>query len=96
LLTFDHIFFSPPWEIKTLSSFALSGLVAGVYWLWIEKCFEQNGFYPYPLFRDAGFEGRIGLFSGAAIVMVLNTWGLKWLYTVVNSKPALIEKNKAQ
>jgi hypothetical protein len=94
LLTLDHVFLSPPWEIKPVSSFVLSGLIAGVYWLWVEKCFEQNGFYPYPLFRDAGFEGRVMLFSGAAIVMVINTWGLKCLYTAVNGRGALEEKTE--
>lgn len=92
----DQVFFSPPWEIKTLSSFTLSASIAGVYWLWIEKCFQQNGFYPYPLFRDAGFEGRVGLFSGAAVVMVVNTWGLKQLYTMVNGKAALVDAKKDQ
>jgi hypothetical protein len=96
LLTLDHVLFSPPWEIKMSSSFVLSATIAIVYWLWIEKCFQQNGFYPYPLFRDAGFEGRIGLFLGAAIVMVVNTWGLKWLYTAVDGKRALVENQKTE
>lgn len=96
LLMVDQVFFSPPWEIKMLSSFTLSASIAGAYWLWIEKCFQQNGFYPYPLFQDAGFEGRVGLFSGAAVVMVVNTWGLKQLYTMVNGKAALVNAKKDQ
>lgn len=92
----DHLFFSPPWEIKKLSSSTLSACIAGMYWLWVEKCFQQNGFYPYPLFRDAGFEGRVGLFSGAAVVMCLNTWGLKRLYTMVNGKATMVDGRKDQ
>jgi hypothetical protein len=79
-----------------MSSVALSGGIAGAYWVWVERCFERNGFYPYPLFRDAGFEGRVGLFVGAAAVMVANTWGLRWLYWAVNGTGVAAEIKKAQ
>lgn len=59
--------------------------------MWIEKCFEQKGVYPHPLFRDAGFEGRVVLFSGAAAVLFEITWGLKRLCMMVNGKEAWVD-----
>jgi len=71
------------------------------YWVWVEQCFGRNGFYPYPIFQQVGFEGRVGLFVGAAVVMVVNTSCLQWLYGVVNGKdvrsadrPGDIKKSK--
>ncbi|KIW03252.1 uncharacterized protein PV09_05473 [Verruconis gallopava] len=84
LMVVDLLFFSPPWTIAAAPAMALSSTIAGLYWLWVEKCYEQNKFYPYPIFDEVGHKGRIALFSGSAVVMALATILLKWLYGIVN------------
>lgn len=44
----------------------------------------KNGRYPYPIFEQVLFEGRVGLFVMSAVVMALSTATLKWLYGRVN------------
>ena len=48
-LAVDLLFFSPPWTIAFLPALGLSGVIAFGYWFWIEKCYEVNKFYPYPV-----------------------------------------------
>ena len=40
--------------------------------------------YPYPIFEQVPFAGRVGLFVLSAVVMALSTATLKWLYGRVN------------
>ncbi|KAJ5675407.1 hypothetical protein N7462_008304 [Penicillium macrosclerotiorum] len=80
----DLLFLSPPWTITALPSLALSGTIAFGYWFWVEQCFLYNGWYPYPIFEQLPTTGRIGLFSLSAVVMVLSTATLKWLYGRLN------------
>jgi hypothetical protein len=84
VLVLDLLFFSPPWTIAAMPAMGLSSVIAGAYWVWLEKCYEQNKFYPYPIFDEVGFEGRVGLFVGSAVVMTFATILLGWLYGVVN------------
>jgi hypothetical protein len=84
VLILDLLFFSPPWTIAAAPAMALSSAIAGIYWVWVEKCYDQNKFYPYPIFDEVGFEGRVGLFAGSAVVMASATVLLRWLYGVVN------------
>ncbi|KAH1494180.1 hypothetical protein KXV92_006691 [Aspergillus fumigatus] len=62
----------------------LSSAIALGYWVWIERCYKYNGWYPYPIFEQVPFEGRVGLFVMSAVVMALSTATLKWLYGRVN------------
>ncbi len=84
LLLIDLLFFSPPWTITVLPSLALSTGIALAYWFWIELCYSYNGFYPYPLFAVLDNTQRMGLFGASAVVMAVNTAGLKWLYGRLN------------
>ncbi|GKZ38415.1 hypothetical protein AbraIFM66950_010604 [Aspergillus brasiliensis] len=84
VLLIDLLLLSPPWTISVLPALALSSTIAFGYWFWIERCFQFNGWYPYPVFEAVGFEGRVGLFALSAIVMALSTGTLKWLYGRVN------------
>lgn len=86
LLVLDLLFFSPPWTIAVVPAMALSSAIAGAYWVWVERCYEQNKFYPYPIFDEVGFEGRVALFAGSAVVMAGATILLRWMYGVVNGK----------
>jgi len=86
LLTTDLLFFSPPYTIAFLPSMGLSACIAFGYWFWIEQCYQQNGFYPYPIFEMLGQAERVGLFAFAAVVMAGSTWTLKWLYRRVNGE----------
>jgi hypothetical protein len=58
--------------------------------------------YPYPIFEQVPFEGRVGLFVLSAVVMALSTATLKSLYGRVNgygtpapaqSRPGAIKQN---
>ncbi|KAL1979547.1 hypothetical protein VTN96DRAFT_5576 [Rasamsonia emersonii] len=84
VLLVDLLFLSPPWTITALPALALSTVFAFGYWFWIEKCYEHNGWYPYPIFELLPTPGRIGLFALSAVIMTLNTVTLKWLYGRLN------------
>lgn len=83
-LVLDLLALSPPWAITVGPAFGLSGCIAFGYWFWIERCFEVNGFYPYPIFELVGFKGRVVLFLVSAAMMAVNTAALSWVYRVVN------------
>ncbi|KAK5173329.1 uncharacterized protein LTR77_002010 [Saxophila tyrrhenica] len=85
-LVIDLLFFSPPYSITFLPALALSGCIAFGYWFWIERCYQFNNFYPYPLFEMLSTAERIGLFGASALLMTLSTSLLVWLYGVVNGK----------
>lgn len=59
--------------------------------------------YPYPIFEQVPFEGRVGLFVLSAVVMALSTATLKWLHGRVNgfgtpvkpqSRPGAVKTNE--
>jgi hypothetical protein len=84
VLLIDLLFFSPPWSITALPAVGLSSGIAVAYYFWVEQCFKVNGFYPYPIFDNAGPNGRLALFVGSAVVMALGIVGLRQLYGLVN------------
>lgn len=58
--------------------------------------------YPYPIFEQVPFEGRVGLFVLSAVVMAFSTATLKWLHGRVNgygtaaaaqSRPGAVKQN---
>ncbi|PYH99908.1 hypothetical protein BO71DRAFT_393875 [Aspergillus ellipticus CBS 707.79] len=91
VLLIDLLFLSPPWTISIAPALGLSSAIALGYWVWIERCFQYNGWYPYPIFEVAGFAGRVGIFALSAVVMALSTRSLKWLYSCVNGHGARTE-----
>ncbi|KAF2767473.1 hypothetical protein EJ03DRAFT_390458 [Teratosphaeria nubilosa] len=92
-LATDLLFFSPPYTIAFLPALGLSGIIAFGYWLWIERCYQANNFYPYPIFTMLTTLQRIGLFTFSASLMTLSTSLLTWLYGVVNGTETGIESN---
>ena len=80
----DLLFFSPPYAIAFLPALTLSLGIAFGYWIWIERCFQFNKFYPYPLFGLLNTWQRVGLFGFSALLMAISTSTLVWLYGVVN------------
>jgi hypothetical protein len=93
VLIVDLLLFSPPWTIAVVPAIGLSSVIAAGYWWWVEKCYEVNKFYPYPIFDEVGFEGRVALFVGSAVVMSGATILLSWLYGVVNGKQVVNERS---
>ena len=83
-LVVDLLLFSPPYAISALPALALSSAIAVVYWFWVEACYARNGFWPYPIFEEVGYYGRIGLFVGSAGTMLVSLVALKWVYARVN------------
>ena len=81
----DFIYFSPRWTISGWQALGLGVTLAGLYWVWTEKCREMNGFYAYPIFEGSGFLGRIGLFGMSALLIACNTVILNWLQGFVRN-----------
>ena len=88
VLVLDLLFFSPPWTIAVVPAVGLSAAIAVAYYVWVEHCYAVNKFYPYPIFDEVGFEGRVGLFVGSAVVMAGTMVLLKWVYGAVNGREA--------
>lgn len=59
-LVIDLLFFSPPYTIAFLPALGLSGCIAFGYWFWIERCYQFNEFYPYPIFEMLDTTQRVG------------------------------------
>ena len=59
-LVADLLCFSPPYTVAFLPALGLSGCIAFGYWFWIERCYQHNQFYPYPLFEVLSTPQRIG------------------------------------
>jgi hypothetical protein len=90
-LTLDLLFFSPPWTVKWTQAIGISTVIAFAYWAWIETCYGQNGFYPYPIFEMLGKKERVGLFGGSAVLMAGVTMGLGSIYGVINRGTMIVE-----
>jgi hypothetical protein len=45
LLVLDILFLSPPWTITPIPAIGLSAVIAFAYWIWIELCYQNNGWY---------------------------------------------------
>ncbi|CAN9104116.1 hypothetical protein CC77DRAFT_1020109 [Alternaria alternata] len=90
VLTLDYVLLSPPWpttpmnESAPMITLALSTVVAFTYWIWIEICFSQNGFYPYPIFAILTTNQRIGLFVVSGVIMWVVGGLLRVLYAKIN------------
>ncbi|RMZ74025.1 far-17a aig1 [Pyrenophora seminiperda CCB06] len=90
VLTLDYLFLSPPWpstpmnESASMTTLALSTIVAFTYWIWIEICYSQNGFYPYPIFALLTTNQRIGLFILSGVIMWLVGGLLRVAYARIN------------
>ncbi|KAI5466131.1 FAR-17a/AIG1-like protein [Mariannaea sp. PMI_226] len=83
-LTLDLVLFSPPWTIPVYSVMALGTGLAFAYWYWVELCFSNNGWYPYPLFEFLTTTQRVFLFTFSAGLVTASSSGLKWVYGKVN------------
>jgi hypothetical protein len=90
----DILFFSPPWTITVVPALGISSAIAVSYWFWVDLCYKQNGFYPYPIFDEAGHNGRIVLFVGSAVLMTAGTVGLRSLYGALNGGQVLRSKKE--
>ncbi|XP_014561577.1 hypothetical protein COCVIDRAFT_86450 [Bipolaris victoriae FI3] len=90
VLTVDSLLLSPPWpttpmnESAPMITLALSTIVAFSYWIWIEICYSQNGFYPYPIFQLLTTTQRVGLFVVSGVIMWVVGGGLRIAYAKVN------------
>ncbi|KAI1339620.1 FAR-17a/AIG1-like protein [Xylariaceae sp. FL0016] len=83
-LALDLLLLSPPWTIHAYTAMALSQVLACAYWVWVEYCFVQNGWYPYPIFDVLTKWQRALLFTFSALLMTGSTMTLKWLYGKIN------------
>ena len=87
-------------ESAPIITLILSTIVAFTYWIWIEICFSQNGFYPYPLFALLTTNQRIGLFVVSGVIMWIVGGLLRAAYARINGYESVeqlekVRRNKA-
>ncbi|KAK5990639.1 hypothetical protein PT974_08908 [Cladobotryum mycophilum] len=95
-LTLDLLFFSPPWTISIYGTLSLATTLAFAYWYWVELCFSNNGWYPYPLFAVLSTSQRVLLFAFSAGMLTASSGLLKWLYARVNGYEVVERAKKTQ
>ncbi|EUC43070.1 hypothetical protein COCMIDRAFT_101766 [Bipolaris oryzae ATCC 44560] len=102
VLTVDYLLLSPPWpttpmnESAPMITLALSTIVAFSYWIWIEICYSQNGFYPYPIFQILTTSQRVGLFVVSGVIMWVVGGGLRIAYAKVNGYESVEHLDKVR
>ncbi|KAF1838638.1 hypothetical protein BDW02DRAFT_488695 [Decorospora gaudefroyi] len=102
VLSLDAILLSPPWPTSPMNEQAptitlvLSTLVAFAYWLWIELCYTQNGYYPYPLFEMLSTNQRIGLFVVSGVIMWVVGGLSRAVYAKLNGYESVEELDKVK
>ncbi|EMD62023.1 hypothetical protein COCSADRAFT_38825 [Bipolaris sorokiniana ND90Pr] len=102
VLTIDSLLLSPPWpttpmnESAPMITLSLSTIVAFSYWIWIEICYSQNGFYPYPMFHLLTTSQRVGLFVVSGVIMWVVGGGLRIVYAKVNGYESVEHLDKVR
>jgi uncharacterized membrane protein len=74
----------------------MSTIIAFAYWFWIELCYSQNGYYPYPIFAMLSTQQRIGLFALSGLIMWVVGGVLRVVYAKVNGYESVEELDKAK
>jgi hypothetical protein len=85
-LLFDSLLLSPPSTLHILTFTLLSSAFALLYALWLERCYSQNGFYPYPLLEHLSPVGKAVLFATCALVVSSTGSLAAWLYEWLNGQ----------
>ena len=62
----------------------LSSALSLTYWFWVERCYLNNGYYPYPLFEAVTTPWRVVVFVMSAVLMTGSTMVLMGVYGWVN------------
>ncbi|EOA80884.1 uncharacterized protein SETTUDRAFT_166311 [Exserohilum turcica Et28A] len=102
VLSLDSVLLSPPWpttpmnESAPMITLAMSTIVAFAYWIWIEICYSQNGFYPYPIFELLTTNQRIGLFVVSGVIMWVVGGVLRIIYAKVNGYESVEHLDKVR
>ncbi|KAL8932050.1 MAG: hypothetical protein Q9211_006558 [Gyalolechia sp. 1 TL-2023] len=84
LLTIDYLILSPPWTISSSQSLTWSTALAFTYWIWVEQCYRNNGWYPYPVFDALTTPWRVVLFAFSGLLMAGSTASLNFVYGALN------------
>ncbi|CAJ0543604.1 Ff.00g038340.m01.CDS01 [Fusarium sp. VM40] len=85
LLVLDFLLLSRGATITTRGMMTLSTVLAVVYWCWIELCFYQNGWYPYPMMDKFSAAQRVTIFVASAGLLTLSSSGLQWIHGKIHS-----------
>ncbi|KAH7259099.1 FAR-17a/AIG1-like protein [Fusarium redolens] len=80
LLVPDLLLYSPRATISTRSMMFASTILAVVYWCWIELCYYQNGWYPYPMMDQFSAIQRVAVFVGSSGLLTLTSSSLQWVH----------------
>ncbi|EMT67563.1 FAR-17a/AIG1-like protein [Fusarium oxysporum II5] len=84
LLVPDLLLYSPRATITTRSMMFTSTILAVVYWCWIELCYYQNGWYPYPMMDQFSAIQRVAVFVGSSGLLTLTSSSLQWVHGKVH------------
>ncbi|EXJ89468.1 hypothetical protein A1O3_02535 [Capronia epimyces CBS 606.96] len=84
MIILDLMLLSPPWSIKADGALALNSFMALSYLAWLEYCFSQNRWYPYPLLARLSMRQKLCLVPVSAVLMTGSTMALKRVYRRVN------------
>ncbi|KAH7233093.1 FAR-17a/AIG1-like protein [Fusarium tricinctum] len=85
LLVLDFLLLSRGATITTRGMMLLSTVLAVVYWCWIELCFYQNGWYPYPMMDKFSATQRVTIFVASAGLLTLSSSALQWIHGKIHS-----------
>jgi len=85
-LMIDTLLFSPPWETHALAALSVFSVVGSGYWIWVERCYSYNNFYPYPLLDIMTQEHRLLLFCFATLLCWSSFLVVRALYHILNGK----------
>ncbi|KAL6915153.1 hypothetical protein FSST1_012913 [Fusarium sambucinum] len=84
LLVLDFVLWSPRATITTRSMMSLSTVLAVVYWCWIELCFYNNGWYPYPMMDQLSAIQRVVIFVASAGLLTASSSALQCVHGKVH------------
>lgn len=67
--TLDVVVFTPQWKLGVPAAFTVYGVIAAVYWQWIQITYKHNGFYPYPFLSLMTPTQRYGFVAMATVLV---------------------------
>lgn len=69
--TIDVVVFTPPWKLGNFSALIIYGVIASIYWGWIQITYLHNGFYPYPFLSLLTPIQRYGFVAFATVLVTI-------------------------
>ncbi|KAF5629789.1 uncharacterized protein FTJAE_8434 [Fusarium tjaetaba] len=74
----------PRATVTTRRMMFTSTILAVIYWCWIELCYYQNGWYPYPMMDQFNAMQRVAVFVGSSGLLTLTSSSLQSVHDKVH------------